>query len=621
MGFPTIAPARAFRHLAPASALLALLLATACTQDGGAPRDRAPDAPPTVLLVTIDTLRADRLGCYGREGAGTPRLDALAAGGARFTAAQTTAPITAPAHASILTGRSLPAHGVLENGTFSLPADVPTLAETFQQEGWASGAFVSSQVLARSHGLSRGFGVYDDQMPRRDARRGAILSYAQRRGVDTVDVALAWVATIGRKPAFLWVHLFEPHLPYSPPPEYAALYPDDPYQGEVAAADAALGRLLDGLAAEGRKDRLLVVVVADHGEGLGEHHEQAHGIYLYRGVMNVPLVVHAPALAVRPAVIEEVVSVSDIAPTIAELAGFPPLRGLDGLSLAGLLKGEGPAPLRPGVFAESHSPRLQHGWSGLRAFVSGTTKLIEAPRPELYDLAADPGELRDLARERPAEADVALRALAGLVAQARTLAPRESAERAASEEEMAQLRALGYAASGRRAEDGDLVDREATDPKDRGEFIARYDEALAQSESKHPEEALPLFDALVAIEPDDPALLESYGRALILTEQYDRALAVFRHAVEVDPDYGLGWHRLGQLLDHRKDLAGAEAAYRRAIGADPLSLVSYKALASLLADQGRYADAIPVLEQAEALDAKDEAVRSLLAQARARAGR
>lgn len=621
-----IGDARTAQRLPPAGALLVMLLVTllagGCSGDrGAASRGAASEEPPTVLLVTIDTLRADRVGCYGRDGAGTPRLDALAAAGARFSAAQTTAPITAPAHASILTGRTLPAHGVLENGTFALPVEIPTLAEAFRGKGWATGAFISSQVLARSHGLSRGFDVYDDQMPRRDLRQGAVLSYAQRRGVETVDVALAWLATIGRRPAFLWVHLFEPHLPYAPPPEFAALHPNDPYQGEVATADSVLGRLLDGLAAEGRGERRLVVVASDHGEGLGEHHEQAHGIYLYQGVMRVPLVVHGPAHGIRTGVLDEVVSVCDIAPTLAELTGLPPLAGADGASLAGLLTGKGPGPTRPGVFAESHTPRLQHGWSGLRAFVSGSAKLIEAPRPEFYDLAADPEESEDLAGQRPAEVDDALRALTGMVARAREVAPQESAERVATEEEMAQLRALGYAASGRRAEEGDLVDRDATDPKDRGEFIARYDKALAKSESKHPEQALPLFEELLALEPDNPALLESYGRALILTGELERAIEVFRHAVEIDPDYGLGWHRLGQLLDNRKDARGAEAAYRRAISADPLSIVSCKALASLLAEQGRFEEAIPVLEQAEALDGKDEAVRALLAEARAKAVR
>ena len=613
----------------PRAAAAALFILAAAAAGGGCSgpagegtgKGRAGDAPPTVLLVTIDTLRADRVGCYGRADAGTPRLDALATAGVRFTAAQTTAPITAPAHASILTGRSLPAHGVVENGTFALPGDVPLLSEAFKRKGYATGAFVSSQVLARSHGLARGFDVYDDRMPPANLRQGPVLRFAQRRGVDTVDSALTWLMALGPKPAFLWVHLFEPHAPYEPPPDLAARYRGNLYQGEVAAADLALGRLLDGLAANGRERDLLVVVAGDHGEGLGEHDEATHGIFLYQGVMRVPLIVAGAARGIRPAVVDGTVSLVDIAPTLAELNGLGPLGGADGMSLVAALTGQGPLPARPGVFAESHTPRIQYGWSGLRAFVDGATKLIEAPRAELFDLAEDPGERQDLAAARPAAVDAARRSLAALVQRARDAAPQGAAERAVSEEEMAQLRALGYAASGRRAEDGELVEREAVDPKDRGAFLRQYDAALAASQSPHPETALPLFEELRSTEPDNPAFLESYGRALILAGRNDEAVVVFRHAVSVDPGFALGWHRLGQLLDARGDRTGAEAAYRRAIATDPLSILSYKALASLLVEAGRDADAQAVLTEAQALDPGDKAIATLLAEVRVRTGK
>jgi arylsulfatase A-like enzyme len=604
-------------------AILAAVAASGCSRPAGdgTGKGRTGAAPPTVLLVTIDTLRADRVGCYGRADAGTPRLDALAAAGVRFTAAQTTAPITAPAHASILTGRSLPAHGVIENGTFALPADVPLLSEAFKRKGWSTGAFVSSQVLARSHGLARGFDVYDDRMPPADRRQGPVLRFAQRRGNDTVDSALTWLMALGPKPAFLWVHLFEPHAPYEPPPDLAARYRGNLYQGEVAAADLALGRLLDGLAANGRARNLLVVVSGHHGEGLGEHDEATHGIYLYQAVMRVPLIVAGDVHGIRPAVLDGTVSVIDIAPTLTELCSLPALAGTDGLSLAAALTGQGPLPARPGVFAESHTPRIQYGWSGLRAFVAGPTKLIEAPRAELFDLVADPHEQQDLAAARPAEVDAARRSLAQLVQRARDAAPHVSGERAVSEEEMAQLRALGYAASGRRAEEGDLVVLDAVDPKDRGEFLKQYNAALIASESSQPETSLPLFEALRSIEPDNPAFLESYGRALILAGRNDEAVLVFRHAVAVDPGFALGWHRLGQLLDARQDRIGAEAAYRRAIATDPLSILSYKALASLLVEAGRDADAQMVLAEAQALDPGDKAIANLLAEVRVRTGR
>jgi predicted Zn-dependent protease len=337
--------------------------------------------------------------------------------------------------------------------------------------------------------------------------------------------------------------------------------------------------------------------------------------------MHVPLIVSGTSHGIRPAVLEGTVSLADIAPTLAEMTGLAPLDGADGLSLAAALTGRGPLPARAGVFAESHTPQVQYGWSGLRAFVSGPTKLIEAPRPELYDLAADPQEARDLAAARPAEVDAARRSLVQLVERARNSAPQDSGERAVSEEEMAQLRALGYAASGRRGGAEELVVSDAVDPKDRGAFLRKYDAALQASQSKRPEAALPLFEELRPIEPDNPAFLESYGRTLILAGRHDEAIAVFRHAVKADPGFALGWHRLGQLLDAKKDRIGAEAAYRRAIATDPLSILSYKALASLLVEAGRDRDALAILTEAQALDPGDKAIAHLLAQVRLRSGK
>ncbi len=576
---------------------------------GCGPRE-APPAPaaPTAVLVTIDTLRADRLGCYGRADADTPNLDRLAGEGARFDLAVATAPLTLPSHASILSGRTVPAHGVRNNGTYSLPAAVETIAEVLRAAGWDTGAFVSSQVLARRYGLDQGFAVYDDRVPRPAARAGLVVHYGERPGRVTVDRALAWLATRSG-PAFLWVHLWEPHYPYVPPPPFRDRHPDDPYQGEVATADAAVGRLVDGVRSLRPGTKLLVAVVADHGESLGEHGESTHGIFVYGATTRVPMIVWGPACRVRPAVIGEPASTADLAPTLLELLGMPPLPGADGESWASRLRGETGEKPRVAALVESHEPRLEFGWSGLRAVVFDHWRFIDAPRQELYDLSADPGETRNLARTRPAIVGTARELLADLLRRARASTPASGAEREVSTRDLDELRSLGYAASGRRDRGGRLVDPSRPDPKDRTDFLARYDEAMALLGRGKVDDAIRLFEELSRRDPRNPSLFLQWGQALILAHRLPAARRVYERLVAIDPAFGLGWYRLGQVRDNLGDLSGAEAAYRRAIEVDPLAVDPRKALASLLADRGRVREAIDLLEKARDLAPDDEAIR------------
>ncbi len=596
----------------PRLLLLSLLLLGALIAAGGC---RRGGGAPTVVLVTIDTLRADRVGCYGRTGAGTPVLDRLAADGTRFDAAQTTAPITVPAHASILTGRSLPAHGVVFNRGYAISSSVPVATESFRAAGYATGAFVSSKILVPRLGFGRGFDTYDDGIDSGDPRRGPVLGIPERAGRETVAAALGWLRGVPRdRPVLLWVHLWEPHAPYTPPGEFRTRYPDDPYQGEVAAADAALGELLAGIDDAGR-GRQLVVVAGDHGEGLGDHGEASHGVFLYEEVMRVPLVVHGPDWGVRTQVIGEPVSLADLAPTLLELTALAPLRGTDGASLAAAVTGRGPLPARPGVFAESHLPQIEYDWSGLRALVRGSLKVIEAPRPELYDLAADPRERQDLAAERPADVAGGLDALTDLRRRALASAPTaEESVSSVSDEDLKNLQALGYAASGRRGDpQRDLVDPDAPDPKDRAGFLDGFHRAMQIVQQGRPREAIPVFEDLLSVEPRNVSLLMQYGQSLILSGFLDRALAVFRSAVEIDPGFAIGWLRIGQILDAREDRAGAEEAYRSAIEANAETIQAYKALAGLLAESGRLDEAVALLELAQKLDPSDAAITNDLA--------
>lgn len=612
------------RPLAPAAvavcaAVLALALAlvlAACS--GSGPATPAADAPAaidalTVLVVSIDTLRADRVGAYGKADAGTPAMDRVAAAGVRFTNAQSTAPLTLPAHASLLTGRSLPAHGVFDNGTFALPDTLPTLGEQFTKAGFATAAFVSSPVLARRYGLARGFSIYDDRIP---PSQTIIRHGGERAGRETTDAALVWLSGLGKAPAFLWVHYFEPHRPYAPPPEFARQDGDN-YQGEVATADAALARLVDGIGRLGRGGKLLVAVVADHGEGLGEHGEQTHGTYLYRGTMAIPFLLSGPAFGVKPAVIDAPVSIADLAPTLLELAGAAPLSAADGMSLAAAARGQGTLPADRGVFAESHVPQIEFGWSGLRAIVRGGHKYIDAPRPELYALT-DAAEARDLSKSDAARARDEAEALDALVKRGAALGP-EHAAAAMTAEQSEALRGLGYMASGApRDPNTALVDRHATDPKDRAEFMLRFDEALAMVRMNDTAQALPVFRELLKTEPKNHGLLFEYGQALIMAKQLDEALAAYRTLVAAHPGSGAGWYRLGQLYDHRREVKEAEACYRRAMQTDPYNTDPIKALASLIAENGRVDAALELLEKGRRLDPADPSIERELQRLRRR---
>jgi arylsulfatase A-like enzyme len=591
-------------RIAPAAALAALLAGVSGC--GSSP----PPGPPTILLVSIDTLRADRLGAYGRANAGTPVIDRLAAEGVRFDRAQATAPVTLPSHASMLTGRSLPAHGVYDNGAYALPDEIPTLAESLASAGFKTGAFVSSPVLSRRFGLARGFTEYDDRMQHTQK----LVQWDARSGADTVSKALAWFALQGPVPAFAWVHLFEPHRPYAPPEPFASQHRGDPYQGEVAAADAAVGQLLEGVRALGRARNLLVVLVADHGEGLGDHGEATHALFLYETTMRVPLVIWGPDLGVVAGkVVQGAVSVADLAPTLIEFAGAKPLPALDALSLAAVARGTAEASSERGVFAEAHTPAIAYGWSGLRAMVRGNEKLIEAPTTRLFDLASDPGELTNLAPERPDAVRDGKGALDGLMRRALAIAPAPGAATGAvSADDREALRGLGYAAGFSAGDSRTLVDATRVDPHDRVQFLDRFDRAVTLTQKGEARESASILTELAAADPGNRAVQFELGQALILAGDEAEARALFERFVVSFPESSLGWFRLGQLLDHGGDPAGAERAWRRAAEVDPQQVDALKALAALLAEKGRTAEAIETAEEAQRRAPDDAAIRRSL---------
>jgi choline-sulfatase len=360
--------------------------------------------PIALVIITLDTTRADRLPVYGFMHAPMPALERLAREGVVFDQATSVAPLTLPAHCSLFTGLFPPAHGVRDNADRPLAADRTTLAEILRGRGFRTGAFVGSVVLDADRGLAQGFDEYSGVTTGKTA---APSFPVRRRGADAVvSDALRWIETQDDRPFFAWVHLYDPHKPYNPPEPFRSQY-SDPYLAEIAFADAQIGRLLAALEHRKILDRTIVVVAGDHGEALGEHGERDHGIFVYESVLHVPLIVRVPDISPRR--LPGVVRLVDVMPTVLDLLRVPRPQ-VDGVSLAATMRGEAPQP-ELDAYSESQYPR-RLGWSPLRALRVDRYKLIEAPRPELYDLERDPFEQHNVYDERPGVAAALARRLA-----------------------------------------------------------------------------------------------------------------------------------------------------------------------------------------------------------------
>ncbi len=560
------------------SAPVRSVLLLGCLAAAGCAPSTAPPlpAPRSVLLVTVDTLRADRVGVYGDEAARTPAMDALAAAGVLFEHAYTPAPITLTAHASILTGLLPPAHGVRGNGAFALGSGVPTLAEALRARGLSTAAFIGGFPLVRRFGLSRGFDAYDDALVKSP---GVNYELAERRGDAVVESARTWLAVHPGR-VFVWVHLFDPHAPYDPPP---ALRGKDAYRGEVAAADAALALLMKSW--DARPEPSLVVLAADHGEAFGEHGEESHSLFVYDTTLRVPLVVRGPAWPAARRVATPV-GLADVAATILEAAG-PGGPTLPGHSLRRFVDG---GPAEP-LYAETLAPRLDFGWSDLRAWRDGRYKYIRAPRPELYDLEADPAEARDVAAAHP---DVMARLQEGL-ARAIGASGETESRRGPDPDAAERLRALGYVqgpqARGSGADPKDMVDvalliaRAAGPFRDHATAAAAY-RAIALRDPANPlvnlrladallragrvEESVPYYKKVIAGRPRTADAFVGLASAYAERGRLDEARQVLLDALEVDPASGQVHYDLAEVARVKGDVATARREYTSALG-DPVT--------------------------------------------------
>jgi len=537
----------------------------------------ATNDSPSVILITLDTVRADRMGFLGSERGLTPNLDALARQSVVFTRAYSQVPLTAPSHATILTG-TYPQYHQVKDFQMPLGSDLPYAPEILQNRGYQTAAFIGSMVLDPGIGLApgfdRGFDTYDAGFHQRVPGEDRYLS-TERRGGEVVDHALAWLGEHAGRPFFMWVHLYDAHDPYDPPEPFKTRYADAPYDGEIAYVDSVVGKLMDRLRTAGVYEGSVIAVMADHGESLGEHGEDFHGFFLYDETILVPLVIKLPGEVSAGKRNENRVELVDVLPTILQAAHVAVPAAVQGRSLLGLMGpssgttadaassfGDRPA------YAETEYAHLAYGWSSLRALRSGKYLYVEAPRRELYDLSVDPRAQHDLSASAPAVASTIASQLNAFLDK--TFSTRTSPQAARDPEAEEKLAALGYAATtGGASPDSSRPTKQGVDPKDKIEIGNIIHRANMAFDDGHITEAVSLWRQLIAREPSMALLYNRLSQCLMLLKDYRQAVPVLRKLVELSPGSAVAHFKLGTALFATEDFAGAVTEFQSVVAELP----------------------------------------------------
>ncbi len=577
---------------------------------------------PNLLLVTIDTLRADHVGAYGYGPAATPALDALAARGVRFENARSASPLTGPSHATLLTGQYPPSHGVRENVNFILDPGQRTLAERLKAAGFETAAFIGAYPVGAAFGFGRGYDLYDEHLrPNPGIGQGA-----ERPGNEVADAAVEWLTQRRSKPFFAWVHFYDPHLPYAPPAPFRETFADRPYDGEIAFTDAQLARVLAALRQSGAEPQTLVAVLSDHGEGLGEHGEQTHGLLLYDSTLRVPFLLAGPGVP-RGQRVEASVGTADLVPTLLPLLGLPGVPELPGRDLGSALAGQD-LPDRP-LYAEALFGRLNCRWAALRGWVQGDWKLVEGGETELFDVASDPMEQRNLAGRERERVERMRRALAQAVDK---MAPGGDRPRpfTLSPDQAERLASLGYTAGSGGA--GPIDDPSLPDPRPRVAWLERLQGlqgatgpaidpairevgAILENDRENPFGLFVLgslayrgghlslaekaFARTLELDPERPVMRQYYGALLRDLGQIDASERELRIAVaQAAADDYITQVELAETLIANEKQDEAERLLRGILEKQPSHAKAVGALGRLLLRRGRLDEALPKLEEA-----------------------
>jgi arylsulfatase A-like enzyme/tetratricopeptide (TPR) repeat protein len=559
--------------------------------------------PLNVVVVTIDTLRPDHVHCYGYEHVETPTLDSLAQHGVLFEEAVAQAPLTPPSHASIFTGLYPTAHHVRNTGGFILPSSSRPLAKILQEQGWDTAAFIGSAVLKKTFGFNLGFAVYDDQMPR-PGPSDAFREDPERRAGVVVDRALQWLNAQSGKPFFLWVHLYDPHIPYNPPSPFLEQYKDHLYDGEIAYADQQLGRLIDVVMKKAWQTTI-IAVLSDHGESLSEHGEYTHGVFLYDSTLRIAFLMSGPGIPARLRVKEQVRSI-DFLPTLLELMGGKPPDQIQGTSLVPTFSGKGVA--TRASYAESLYPKMNMGWAELRGVRTAQWKYVRAPKPELYDLTRDPAETTNVIQQHPAESERFESILNGMISSDGRGTTEKVETKLVDEQTVEELKSLGYL-SGFAPRTYELTGQ-GVDPKDRTHVLKLLDEAESPASKASDSRRLELLRQALAEDRANPSLYYQLGGRYEKAGRYKEAMNLYRTALAQGIQSGRLHSRIADLLlrERKKDEAIAE--YEKAAQFNPSDLGSQVNLATAYLEKGRVSNAERVLKWILAMDPDDAAAQN-----------
>lgn len=605
-----------------------------------------PPKAPNVVIITIDTLRPDHLGCYGYKQIRTPNIDALAADGIRFERAYTPVPVTLPSHTTIFTGTYPIYSGMHDFAANKLSPTQATLASVLKEHGYATGAVVASAVLDSRFGLNRGFDFYYDHFDfsRLDESN---IDEMERPGNMVADATLDWLGKNYKQKFLLWMHLYDPHYPYRPPAPYSEEYKGRPYDGEIAFADAQVGRLIRFLKEKGLYQNTLIVLSGDHGESLGEHGEKTHGFFIYNSTLHVPLILHLPRQAGALKSVPDLVNLADLMPTILASLKLDIPTQVQGRSLAPLLAPRNPVKASA-LYAETFLPRLHFNWSELRSVETESYHFIDAPKPELYDLTKDPGETRNLYPQKKGVSEEMRRQLAGLIQKygaSQELAQKTGLDPALME----RLKSLGYAGFSGGGSDITITDRNLADPKDRIQTYELFSDGMADSQHGRYEEAAEKLGAVLKADPDSipahyllglnyyrlndfPHAIEHLNRALELSPTYalaafnlglayahagdmEGAIRALKRALELDPTNFVAAHNLGAAYLQKQMVTEAVTAFRQAISVSPDYELAHRSLGEVLLYQGQLDEALIELRRATELEPEDKKAHAVLAQA------
>lgn len=579
---------------------------------GALPRGVSRDAL-NLVVITLDTTRADRMGAYGNKDVETPAFDRIAREGVLFEQAVAVAPLTLPVHSSMFTGKFPPEHGVRDNGGFFLGNDQLTLAEVLKSKGYRTGGFIGAYVLDSKWGMNQGFDTYFDKFDLSESKAisvGAI----QRPGNEVVDEALPWIKQAAGSPFFAWIHLYDAHSPHRPPEPFATKYKERPYNGEVAFCDTQVARVIAELESLGLYDRTVIMIMGDHGESLGDHGEGGHGFFVYNSTTHVPFAVRAPFSLTRGRQVGDPVRSVDVMPTALDLLDIAPPQGISGVSLAPLMAGMTPE-LGLDAYSEAMYPLHHYGWSDLRALRSGRYKVIDAPRPELYDVDRDPGETTNIFESRRTLGDTLiaqLRTLEGNFAKTEAALPPGDVDPEARE----RLAALGYVGSFVATASDKRTDR--ADPKDKIGLFNKLGDATELSKEKDAE-GRPPFDKILAllneVIAEDPNVIDAWfmrGTQRMNHGDLEPAVADFKRTLELKPDYDLAVFNLAQAYRRMGNDDAALAGFEHYLTLDPKDPFVHYQMGEIWLDRGDDRKAEQLFRRALEIDGQVVAAKNAL---------